>query len=51
MNLLADAETPSEAADAKAAADGWLLTHPSDGDVRMAREQLEDRFPDDQDSE
>ena len=51
MDLLANAKTPSEAADAKAAADGWLLTHPSDGDVRMAREQLEDRFPDDTDSE
>jgi len=47
MDVLANAETPSEAADAKAAADGWLLTHPSDGDVRMAREQLEARFPDD----
>ncbi len=51
MALLANAETPSEAAVAKAAADGWLLTHPSDGDVRMAREQLEDRFPEDTDPE
>lgn len=45
MDLLANAETPSEAADAKAAADEWLLTNLSDGDVRMAREQLEARFP------
>lgn len=51
MDLLANAETPSEAAEAKAAADGWLLTHPSDGDVRMAREQLEDHFPEDPDPE
>jgi hypothetical protein len=47
MDLLARAETPSEAADAKAAADGWSVANPSDGDVRMAREQLENRFPDD----
>jgi hypothetical protein len=51
MDLLTNAETPSEAADAKAAADGWLLTHPSDGDVRMAREQLEARFPEGTDPE
>lgn len=51
MDMLANVGTPSEAADAKAAADGWLLAHPSDGDVRMAREQLEDRFPDDAESE
>ena len=51
MDLLANAETLSEAAAAKVAADCWLLIHPSDGDVRMAREQLEDRFPDDTDPE
>ena len=51
MDLLANAETPSEAADAKVAADGWLQVNPSDGDVRMAREQLEDHFPEDTDTE
>ena len=45
MDLLASAETQPQIAVAKAAADSYLATHPSDGDVRMAREQLEARFP------
>ncbi len=45
MDLLASAETQPQVAVAKAAADSYLATHPSDGDVRMAREQLEARFP------
>jgi hypothetical protein len=51
MDQLASAQTSSEIADAKAAADSWLATHPSDGDVRAAREQLETRSPDDVDLE
>lgn len=46
MDRLANASTPAEVAVAKGAADTWLASHPSDGDVRMAREQLEARFPD-----
>ncbi len=49
MGLLANAETQSQVAVAKAAADSYLATHPSDGDVRMAREQLEARFPEEAD--
>ncbi|MDQ3965454.1 MAG: hypothetical protein M3246_03215 [Actinomycetota bacterium] len=51
MDQLASARTSSEIADAKAAADSWLADHPSDGDVRAAREQLETRSPDDADLE
>lgn len=45
MNLLGSARTPSEIANARAAADSWLVTHPSDGDVRLAREQLGSAYP------
>lgn len=40
MNRLVNARTPSEVANARAAADSWLAAHPADGDVRLAREQL-----------
>lgn len=40
MDRLADAQTPSELASARAAADDWLAANPGDGDVRLAREQL-----------
>ncbi len=40
MDLLASAETPTQVAVARAAADSWLASSPSDGDVRMARDQL-----------
>jgi hypothetical protein len=40
MDRLAGAGSESEE-DAKAAADSWLSAHPGDGDVRLAREQLE----------
>lgn len=40
MERLSIARTPSEVANARAAADIWLATHPGDGDVRLAREQL-----------
>ncbi len=43
MDRLAGAETESEVEDARTAADSWLSAHPSDGDVRLAREQLEAR--------
>jgi hypothetical protein len=41
MDQLSGARTSSEMADARAAADDWLSAHPGDGDVRLAREQLE----------
>ena len=40
MARLADAQTPSELASARAAADDWLSANPGDGDVRLARERL-----------
>jgi hypothetical protein len=40
MDRLADAQTPSELASARAAADDWLAANPGDGDVRLARERL-----------
>ena len=40
LDRLAGAQTPSEAASARAAADSWLAEHPDDGDVRQARERL-----------
>lgn len=45
MDQLGDARTPSEVANAKVAADNWLAAHPSDGDVRLAREQLQAEYP------
>jgi hypothetical protein len=42
MDLLASAGNPTQVAVAKAAADSWLASNPSDGDVRMARDQLPD---------
>ena len=48
MDLMNDARTPAEVADAKAAADSWLSTNPSDGDVRAARERLEERQQEDE---
>lgn len=40
MDRLADAQTPSELASARTAADDWLTANPGDGDVRLARERL-----------
>ena len=40
MDLLASASTPTEVAVARAAADSYLASDPSDGDVRMARDRL-----------
>jgi hypothetical protein len=45
MNRLGSARTPSEVAIAKTSADDWLAAHPSDGDVRLAREQLRAKYP------
>jgi hypothetical protein len=42
MDLLASAESPTQVVVARAAADSWLASNPSDGDVRMARDQLPD---------
>ena len=41
MTRLAEARTPSELANARAAADNWLAANPGDGDVRLARERLD----------
>jgi hypothetical protein len=40
MDRLANAGTPSELSNARAAADSWLASNPSDGDVRLALERL-----------
>jgi hypothetical protein len=45
MDLMASAGTPTQAAVARAAADSWLADHPSDGDVRAARDRLPDAYP------
>ncbi len=42
MDRLANARTTTEVAVARGAADAWLAANPSDGDVRMARDQLPD---------
>lgn len=42
MDLLAGAATPTEVAVARAAADSYLASEPSDGDVRAARDRLPD---------
>lgn len=41
MERLSTARTPSEVTNARAAADSWLAAHPGDGDVRLARERLQ----------
>lgn len=41
MDQLSSARTPSDVTKARAAADKWLATHPGDGDVRLARERLQ----------
>jgi alkylation response protein AidB-like acyl-CoA dehydrogenase len=45
MDRLANTQTPSEAAAAIAAADDWLADHPSDADVRAARDRLRKAYP------
>ena len=40
LDRLARAETPSESASARAAADSWLADNPGDDDVRRIRERL-----------
>ena len=42
MDRLANAQTATEVAVARGAADAWLAANPSDGDVRMARDRLPD---------
>ena len=45
LNRLASAQTPSEVADARTAADSWTADYPDDGGVRQARERLSPRDP------
>ncbi len=45
MDLMTSAGTPTQVAVARAAADSWLANHPSDGDVRAARDQLPEVYP------
>ena len=45
MDLIANAGTPTQVAVARGAADTWLADHPSDGDVRAARDRLADVNP------
>lgn len=45
MDRLLQARTPSEIVKARDAADSWLSAHPSDGDVRLARERLRQAYP------
>ena len=45
MNRLTNARTPAEVANARAAADSWLAANPGDGDVRLARERLQEAYP------
>jgi hypothetical protein len=40
MDLLAKAGTPTEVAVAREAAESYLASNPSDGDVRAARDRL-----------
>jgi hypothetical protein len=42
MDLLANAQTATQVAVARGAADAWLAANPSDGDVRMALDRLPD---------
>jgi hypothetical protein len=42
MDLLGSAGNSTQVAVARAAADNWLASNPSDGDVRSARDQLPD---------
>ncbi len=45
MDQLANARTPAEAANVRAAADSWLVANPGDGNVRLARERLQEVYP------
>jgi hypothetical protein len=45
MSQVGGARTPSEVANARAAANNWLAAHSDDGDVRMARERLQAEYP------
>lgn len=45
MDRLTRARSESDVADAIAAADEWLAANPSDGDVRVARDQLREAVP------
>ena len=45
MDRLTNTQNPSEVAAAIAAADDWLADHPSDGDVRAARDRLRKAYP------
>ncbi len=48
MDQLSTARTSSEMDKARAAAESWLSTHPADGDVRLAYDQLARRLQDEQ---
>ena len=37
--------TPAEVANARAAADSWLAANPGDDGVRLARERLQEAYP------
>ena len=45
MDRLSNARTSAEAASARAAADSWLADNPDDDDVRLARERLQETYP------
>jgi hypothetical protein len=44
MDRLANARNPAKVANARAAADRWLTADPGDGDVRLARERLQEAY-------
>lgn len=45
MDRLANARNPAEMANARASVDSWLAANPGDGDVRLARERLQEVYP------
>ena len=45
MDRFANARNSAEVADARAAADSWLAANPGDGDVCLARERLQEAYP------
>lgn len=51
MEQLTSAQTPSEIAEARAVAESWMASHPSDGDVRAAYDQLKSQHSEDTDLE
>jgi hypothetical protein len=45
MDRLSNARTPAEAASARAAADSWLADNPDDDGLHLARERLQEAYP------